>query len=49
MMVRGGIPMALFGTGTGTRRALVVILHPAGELPGKVYDQWQPTGSCLAR
>jgi len=49
MMVRGGIPMALFGTGTGTRRALVVILHPTGELPGTTYDQWQPTGSCLAR
>jgi quercetin dioxygenase-like cupin family protein len=49
MMVRGGIPMALFGTGTGTRRALVAILHPAAEPPGKPYDQWQPTGSCLAR
>jgi quercetin dioxygenase-like cupin family protein len=48
MMVRGGIPMALFGTGTGTRRALVVILHPTGELPGKIHDKWQPTGSCLA-
>lgn len=48
MMVRSGIPMALFGTGTGIRRALVVILHPTGELPGKVYNGWKPTGSCLA-
>jgi quercetin dioxygenase-like cupin family protein len=49
MMVRGGIPMALFGTGTTSRRALVVVLHPTGELPGKIYADWQPTGACLAR
>jgi quercetin dioxygenase-like cupin family protein len=48
MMVRGGIPMALFGTGTATRRALVVILHPTGQLPGMINHEWQPTGSCLA-
>ena len=48
MMVRGGIPMALFGTGTATRRALVVILHPTGQSPGMINHDWQPTGSCLA-
>jgi quercetin dioxygenase-like cupin family protein len=47
MMVRGGIPMALFGTGQGVRRALVVIVHPTGERLGKTHSGWQPTGSCL--
>lgn len=48
MMVRGGIPMALFGTGTGTRRALVVVLHPADQAWGMPHSGWQPTGSCVA-
>ncbi len=48
MMVRGGIPMALYGTGRSIRQALVVILHPTGEPPGKTHAEWQPTGSCLA-
>ena len=49
MMVRGGIPMALFGTGTGLRRALVLILHPAGEPLGTPHDRWKPTGACLGQ
>lgn len=48
MMVRGGIPMALFGTGGGIRRALVLIIHPSNEPPGKSHSEWQPTGACLA-
>jgi quercetin dioxygenase-like cupin family protein len=48
MMVRGGIPMALFGTGVGVRRALVIIVHPTGERLGKTHSEWQPTGSCLS-
>ncbi len=48
MMVRGGIPMALFGTGTGTRRALVVVLHPADQPWGMTHTGWQPKGACLA-
>lgn len=48
MMVRGGIPMALYGTGRGIRRALVVILHPTGERLGRTHGDWQPTRSCLA-
>jgi quercetin dioxygenase-like cupin family protein len=47
MMVRGGIPMALYGTGRSIRRALVVILHPTGERTGMPHTEWQPTGSCL--
>jgi quercetin dioxygenase-like cupin family protein len=47
MMVRGGIPMALFGTGTGTRRALVLVLHPADQPWGMPHTGWQPTGACL--
>jgi len=47
MKVRGGIPMALYGTGKGTRRALVLIIHPTGQALGTTYDGWQPTESCL--
>lgn len=47
MMVRGGIPMALYGTGNGIRRALVVIIHPTGQPLGMNYSEWQPTESCL--
>ena len=47
MMVRGGLPMALYGTGKGIRRALVLILHPTGQPMGTTYDGWQPTESCL--
>ncbi len=49
MMVRGGIPMALFGTGSGTRRALVLVLHPTDQGWGMPHTGWQPTGACLAR
>ena len=47
MMVRGGIPMALFGTGSGIRRALVVIVHPSDVPLGRTHIGWQPGGSCL--
>ena len=47
MMVRGGIPMALFGTGTSVRRALVLILHPASEPLGTPHHIWKPSGACL--
>ncbi len=49
MMVRGGIPMQLFGTGTAVRKALVLILHPAGEALATPDHQWRPAGACLAR
>jgi len=47
MMVRGGVPMALYGTGKGIRRALVLIIHPTGQPLGTTYSGWQPTESCL--
>ena len=47
MMVRGGIPMALFGTGDEIRRALVLIVHPTGEPMGMNHGEWQPTEACL--
>lgn len=47
MMVRGGIPMALYGTGKGIRRALVLIIHPTGQPLGTTYNGWQPSESCL--
>jgi quercetin dioxygenase-like cupin family protein len=46
MMVRGGVPMALFGTGTAARRALVLIVHPSNEPLGTPHGNWQPTGAC---
>lgn len=49
MMVRGGIPMALFGTGTTVRKALVLILHPSTEPLGTPHHQWQPTGACISK
>jgi quercetin dioxygenase-like cupin family protein len=49
MMVRGGIPMRLFGTGTAMRKALVLIIHPTGEPLGATHHEWQPTGACLAK
>ena len=49
MMVRGGIPMQLFGTGKATRKALVLIIHPTGQALGKTELEWQPKGACLAK
>ena len=46
MLVRGGIPMQLFG-GTAVRRALVLILHPATEPLGAPHRDWHPSGACL--
>lgn len=48
MMVRGGIPMQLFGTGKSVRRALVLIVHPTGEALGMTEHDWRPTGACVA-
>jgi quercetin dioxygenase-like cupin family protein len=47
MMVRGGIPMQLFGTGTAMRKALVLIIHPTSEGLGTTYREWRPTGACV--
>jgi len=47
MLVRGGIPMQLFG-GPAVRRALVLILHPTTESLGTPHRDWHPSGACLA-
>lgn len=47
MMVRGGIPMQLFGTGTAIRKALVLIIHPTGQALGATNLEWRPKGRCL--
>ena len=49
MMVRGDLPMQLFGNGTGFRKALVLILHPTGQALGTTNRQWQPSGACLTK
>jgi quercetin dioxygenase-like cupin family protein len=49
MMVRGGLPMQLFGHGPRIRKALVLILHPTGEAVGTTNRQWHPTGACLTK
>ena len=46
IMVRGGIPMQLFG-GKTVRRALVLILHPTTEPLGTPHLDWHPSGACL--
>lgn len=45
-MVRGGPPMQLVGTGTGRRRALVLILHDAAQPPVIPASDWTPKGIC---
>jgi len=47
MMVRGGLPMQLFGSGATTRKALVLILHPTGEALGTTNREWRPKGACV--
>jgi quercetin dioxygenase-like cupin family protein len=49
MQVRGGIPMQLFGIGTATRKALVLIIHPTGQPLGTTELEWRPTGACSAK
>jgi quercetin dioxygenase-like cupin family protein len=49
MMVRGGLPMQLFGSGRGVRKALVLILHPTGKALGTTNHEWHPRGACLTK
>lgn len=49
MMVRGGLPMQLFGSGPATRKALVLIIHPTGEALGTTNLVWRPKGRCLTK
>jgi hypothetical protein len=46
LMVRGGLPMQLSGTGTGVRRSLVLILQDAAKPRSTLAPDWSPTGLC---
>jgi quercetin dioxygenase-like cupin family protein len=46
VIVPGGQPMHLTATGTGTRRALVLILHDANEPATTLHHGWKPKGLC---
>ena len=46
MMVRGGLPMILTGTGTSVRRSLVLILQDAAKPRSVLAPDWTPAGLC---
>jgi hypothetical protein len=46
VMVRGGIPMMLTGTGTGPRRSLVLILQDATKPRSTLASDWTPLHLC---
>ena len=46
VMVRGGVPMILTGTGTGVRRSLVLILQDAAKPRSMLATDWTPAGLC---
>ncbi|MEA2724270.1 MAG: hypothetical protein QOH59_2041, partial [Gemmatimonadales bacterium] len=46
VMVRGGLPMILTGTGTGVRRSLVLILQDATKPRSMLATDWTPKGLC---
>lgn len=46
MMVRGGLPMRLTGTGTVVRRSVVLILQDATKPRSSPVHSWTPKGLC---
>jgi hypothetical protein len=46
VMVRGGMPMVLTGTGRGVRRSLVLILQDAAKPRSMLATDWAPAGLC---
>jgi hypothetical protein len=48
VMVRGGLPMILTGTGTRVRRSLVLILQDAAKPRSRLATDWTPAGLCGA-
>jgi hypothetical protein len=46
IMVRGGLPMQLTGSGTGVRRSLVLILQDAGKPRSTPASDWTSSGLC---
>jgi len=47
VVVPGGLPMMLTGTGTGVRRSLVLILQDATKPRSTPATDWTPKGLCL--
>jgi hypothetical protein len=48
VMVRGGVPMILTGTGKSVRRSLVLILQDATKPRSVLATDWTPAGLCEA-
>ena len=46
VMVRGGVPMILTGTGKSVRRSLVLILQDATKPRSTLATDWTPAGLC---
>jgi hypothetical protein len=46
VMVRGGLPMLLTGTGTEIRRSVVLILQDASKPRATRATDWTPKGLC---
>ncbi|MFL5493433.1 MAG: hypothetical protein ACJ8DC_03510, partial [Gemmatimonadales bacterium] len=46
VMVPGGLPMILTGTGSGVRRSLVLILQDAALPRSTLATDWAPLGLC---
>ena len=46
VMVHGGVPMILTGTGRGVRRSLVLILQDATKPRSMLATDWSPAGLC---
>jgi quercetin dioxygenase-like cupin family protein len=46
VMVPGGVPMILTGTGEGVRRSLVLILQDATKPRSMLASDWKPAGLC---
>lgn len=48
LSVAGGVPMQLYGAGTTTRKALVLVLHDAAQPVIVRNPGWQGSGRCLS-
>jgi hypothetical protein len=46
VMIGGGVPMILTGTGRGVRRSLVLILQDATKPRSMLATDWSPVGLC---
>ena len=46
VIIAGGLPMELIGTGTSVRRSLVLILQDASKPRSSHASDWTPRGLC---